>query len=182
MQNGCCGTIETAVSFLALGLRFFSEDIAMKTLHSGLAAAMLAAGFVAPGTFQVGQANAAPIFIPKTTTAQSDVIQVDHRRWRRGWYPAGAFVAGALVGGAIASSNRRYYGGYYGGNYYNSFYGGSYYPRAYYPDYYYQRRVYYPPRGTAYRQGYRDGFRDGVSSRYYDDITCTPRLADAGQC
>jgi hypothetical protein len=162
MQNGCCGTIETAVSFLPAGTPLLSEDIAMKTLHSGLAAAMLAAGFVASGTFQVGQANAAPIFIPKTTTAQSDVIQVDHRRWRRGWYPAGAFVAGALVGGAIASSNRRYYDGYYGGNYY--------------------RRVYYPPRGTAYRQGYRDGFRDGVSSRYYDDITCTPRLADAGQC
>jgi hypothetical protein len=166
--------------FYLQGLRFFSEDIAMKTLHSGLAAAMLAAGFVAP--FQVGQANAAPIFIPKTATAQSDVIQVDHRRWRRGWYPAGAFVAGALVGGAIASSNRYYGGGYYGGGYYNNYYDNGYYPRYYRPRYYAPARVYYPPRGTAYRQGYRDGFRDGVSSRYYDDITCTPRLADAGQC
>lgn len=152
----------------------------MKTLHSGLAVALLATGFVAPEVFQVGQANAAPIFIPQTATAQSDVTQVRHRRYRS-WYPAGAFVAGALIGGAIANSNR-YYGGYYGGGYYNSYYGGGYYPRAYYPDYYYQRRVYYPPRGTAYRQGYRDGFRDGVRSRYYDDITCTQRLADAGQC
>lgn len=153
----------------------------MKKFQSGLAVAMLAAGFAAPELLQAGHANAAPIFVPKTVTAQSDVVQVSHRRYRK-WYPAGAFVAGALIGGAIASSNR-YYDGYYRPNYYNSFYGGGYYPRAYYPDdYYYQRRVYYPPRGSAYRQGYRDGFRDGVNSRYYNDITCTPRLMDAGKC
>ena len=136
----------------------------MKRLQTGLAAAALAA----TGAFQ---ADAAPTFLPKTVAVQSDVIQVRHRRYRS-WYPAGAFVAGALIGGAVASSNR-----YYG----NSYYGDSYYRRAYYPDYY-QRRVYYPPRGSAYRQGYRDGFRDGANARYYDDITCTQRLEDAGRC
>lgn len=148
----------------------------MKTLHSGLAAAMLAAGFVAPGAFHVGQANAAPIFLPKTATVQSDVIQIGHRYRYRNWYPAGAFVAGALIGGAIANSNR-YYGGYY-----NSYYGDDYYPRYYRPRYYAPARVYYPPPGTAYRQGYRDGFRDGVSARYRNDIICTQRLEDAGKC
>ena len=136
----------------------------MKRLQTGLAAAALAA----TGAFQ---ADAAPIFLPKTVAVQSDVVQVRHRRYRS-WYPAGAFVAGALIGGAVASSNR-----YYG----NSYYGDSYYRRAYYPDYY-QRRVYYLPRGSAYRQGYRDGFRDGANARYYDDITCTQRLEDAGRC
>ena len=54
--------------------------------------------------------------------------------------------------------------------------------RAYYPDYY-QRRVYYPPRGSVYRQGYRDGYRDAYyGSRYYNDITCTQRLQEAGRC
>ena len=136
----------------------------MKRLQTGLAAAALAA----TGVFQ---ADAAPVFLPKTVAVQSDVVQVRHRRYRS-WYPAGAFVAGALIGGAVASSNR-----YYG----NSYYGDSYYRRAYYPDYY-QRRVYYLPRGSAYRQGYRDGFRDGANARYYDDITCTQRLEDAGRC
>ena len=131
----------------------------MKRLQTGLAAAALAA----TGAFQ---ADAAPIFLPKTVAVQSDVVQVRHRRYRS-WYPAGAFVAGALIGGAVASSNR--------------YYGDGYYRRAYYPDYY-QRRVYYLPRGSAYRQGYRDGFRDGANARYYDDITCTQRLEDAGRC
>ena len=53
----------------------------MKTCHSGLAAVVLAAAFVLPGTFPVNQASAAPIFVPKAATAQSDVIQV-----RDGWY------------------------------------------------------------------------------------------------
>lgn len=171
----------------------------MKALHSGLVAAVVAA-FAVPGPFPATQANAAPIFLPKTAAAQSDVIQVrdgwyrGHRgygHYRHGyrnydgwWYPAGAFVAGALIGGAIA--NNGYYGGYYGNGYYNSYYGGGYYPR-YYPRYYAPRyyapeRVYYPPRGTAYRQGYRDGYRDGVNSRRYGDITCTQRLSDAGKC
>ena len=131
----------------------------MKRLQTGLAAAALAA----TGAFQ---ADAAPTFLPKTVAVQSDVVQVRHRHYRN-WYPAGAFVAGALIGGAVASSNR--------------YYGNGYDRRAYYPDYY-QRRVYYPARGSAYRQGYRDGFRDGASTRYYNDITCTQRLADAGRC
>ena len=170
----------------------------MKTCHSGLAAVVLAAALVLPGTFPINQASAAPIFVPKAATAQSDVIQVrdgwyrgNRGYYRRGyrnynggyrnnndwWYPAGAFVAGALIGGAIANNN--YYGGYYGNRYYNDRY---YAPRYYAPRYYAPSRVYYPPRGTAYRQGYRDGFRDGANARYYDDITCTQRLADAGKC
>jgi hypothetical protein len=169
----------------------------MKTLHSGLAAVVLAASLILPSLFPSNQASAAPIFVPKTVTAQSDVIQVrdgwyrgyrGYRGYRHGyrnyngwWYPAGAFVAGALIGGAIANNNY-YGGGYYGGGYYNSYYGDGYYPRYYQPRYYAPARVYYPPRGTAYRQGYRDGYRDGVNARYYDDITCTPRLADAGRC
>lgn len=154
----------------------------MKKLHTGLAAAALAAGLVAaPEAFQTGQANAAPIFVPKAVTAQSDVIEVGHRRYRS-WYPAGAFVAGALIGGAIANNRYGgYYGGYYRPNYYNSYYGGNYYPRTYYRDDYYAPRAYYRPQGSAYRQGYRDGFRDGVNARY-NGITCTPRLADAGKC
>lgn len=162
----------------------------MKTLHSGLAVAVLAAGFVATDTFQVDRAVAAPMFVPATVTAQSDVLHV-RDRWYRGyrgyrnyrhgyhnrngwWYPAGAFVAGAIIGGAIANGNS-----YYGRRYYDD---GYYAPRYYAPRYYEPSRVYYPPRGTAYRQGYRDGFRDGANGRYYNDITCTPRLADAGKC
>ena len=157
----------------------------MTKLQAGLTAATLAAAFAATSMMPAG---AAPIFLPRNVTAQSDVIQVGDRRW----YPAaGAFVAGALIGSAIANSNR-YYGGYYDGGYYNSYYGGgyyprryyprAYYPRAYYPDYY-QRRVYYRPRGSVYRQGYRDGYRDAYyGSRYYDDITCTQRLQEAGRC
>lgn len=161
----------------------FSEDFAMRKLFTGCAAALLAAAFVAPGTFQSGMANAAPIFVPKTATAQSDVIQVrdgwhrgyrGYRHYRHGyrnyngwWYPAGAFVAGALIGGAIANSNS-----YYGSRYYDG-----YYPRSYAPS-----QVYYPSGGSAYRQGYRDGFRDGANARYRSDITCTSRLQDAGKC
>lgn len=152
----------------------------MKTLYSGLTAALLAAAFVLPVTFPADHADAAPIFVPKTTSAQSDVVQVrdgwyrghrGYRYYRRGyhnyngwWYPGGAFVAGALIGGAIANSN--YYGGYY----------PRYYGNGYYSDYY-APRVYYPPRGTAYRQGYRDGYRDGVNARYRYG-TCSPRLAE----
>jgi hypothetical protein len=155
---------------LLQGTRDINEDTTMKTLQTGLAAALAATGAF--------QADAAPIFLPKTVAAQSDVIEVGHRRYRN-WYPAGAFVAGALIGGAIA--NNRYYGGGYYGGYYNNYYGDDYYPR-YYQRRYAPARVYYPPRGSAYRQGYRDGFRDGANARYYDDITCTARLADAGKC
>jgi hypothetical protein len=175
----------------------------MRKLQAGLTAATLAAAFAATS---IMPADAAPTFVPKPITAQSDVIQVrdgwyngyrGYPRYRHGyhyndgwWFPAGAFVAGALIGSAIANSN------YYGGGYYNNYYGGgyyprayyprayprAYYPRAYYPDYY-QRRVYYRPRGTAYRQGYRDGYRDAYyGSRYYNDITCTQRLREAGRC
>jgi hypothetical protein len=182
--EGGCGTIVPAVSFLLQGTRGINEDTTMKKLQTGLAAAALAAtGAV--------QADAAPIFLPKIPTVQSDVIQVGHRYRYRNWYPAGAFVAGALIGGALANSNRYYGGGYYGGGYYNSYYGGGYYnnyygggyyPRYYRPRYYAPAGGYYPPRGSAYRQGYRDGFRDGANARYYDDITCTTRLQDAGKC
>jgi hypothetical protein len=172
----------------------FSEEFAMSKLFTGFAAAALAVAFSVPGTVQPDQANAAPAFLPKTVNAQSDVIQVrdgwyrgyrGYRGYRYGyrnyngwWYPAGAFVAGALIGGAIANSNSYYGDGYYGRRYYDD----GYYPRYYAPRYYAPERVYYPPRGTAYRQGYRDGYRDGVNARYRNDITCTPRLADAGQC
>jgi hypothetical protein len=170
----------------------------MRKLVTGLAAAAFAVAFVASGTFQGGQANAAPIFLPKTASTQSDVTLVrdryyrgyrGYRHYRHGyrnydgwWYPAGAFVAGALIGGAIANSNS-YYGGYYGNRYYGGYYDDGYYaPRYYAPRYYAPSRVYYPPRGSAYRQGYRDGYRDGVYGRYRSDITCTQRLVDAGQC
>jgi len=176
----------------------FSEDIAMRKLATGLAAAAFAVTFATPGIFQSGQAAAAPIFLPKTATAQSNITQI-RDRWRGGyygrgyhnnngwWYPAGAFVAGALIGGAIANSNyyygSGYYGGYGGGYYGRRYYDDSYYaPRYYAPRYYAPSRVYYPPRGTAYRQGYRDGYRDGANARYYGGITCTQRLADAGRC
>ena len=160
----------------------------MKTLHSGLTAALLAAAFILP-TLSAAPTEAAPIFVPKVATVQSDVVQVrdgwyrgnrGYRYYRPGyrnyngwWYPGGAFVAGALIGGAIANSNY-YGGGYYGGGYYNN-YGGDYYPRYYRPRYY--APAYYPPRGTAYRQGYRDGYRDGVNSRYRYG-SCSPRLAE----
>ena len=162
----------------------------MKKLQAGLTAATLAATFAATS---IMPANAAPIYVPTIPTAKSDVVQVGDRY--RSWYPAGAFVAGALIGGAIANSNRYYggYGGYYGGynnNYYNDYYyprrayAPRYYaPRYYAPRYYAPERVYYPPRGSAYRQGYRDGYRDGqYGSRYYNDITCTTRLQEAGKC
>ncbi|MEP9388401.1 BA14K family protein [Mesorhizobium sp. KR9-304] len=157
----------------------------MKCLQTCLVAATIAAASAL-------QATAAPIFLPQTAHAQSDVIQVrdgwyrgyrGYRNFRYGyrsyngwWYPAGAFIAGAVIGGAIANSN------YYGGGYYNSYYDDGYYPRYYQPRYYAPVRDYYPQRGTAYRQGYRDGFRDGVNARYRNDITCTSRLADAGMC
>lgn len=170
----------------------------MKTLHTNLIAATIAATFGAAG---VSPAAAVPLPLSKASIAapSSDVIQVD-RRWRRGyhngyrgyhhyrsgyryydgwWFPAGAFVAGALIGGAIANNN--YYGGYYGGYYGSSYYGDGYYPR-YYPRYYERASAYYPPR-SSYRAGYRDGYRDGYyARRYYNDITCTPRLQDAGKC
>ena len=103
----------------------------MKKLQASLTAATLAAAFAATSILPT---NAAPTFVPKPVTAQSDVIQVNdgRRGWYNGyrgypryrygyrynngfWFPAGAFVAGALIGGAIA--NNRYYGGYYGGYY-----------------------------------------------------------------
>lgn len=157
----------------------------MEKLQKGLTGAVLAAALAATG---ITPANAAPSVLPKAAfaNAQSDVVQVRDGRWHNGyrgypryragyryhdgwWYPAGAFIAGALIGGAIAGSN--YYGGYYGGNYYNGYYADGYYaPRRYYPT------------GSSYREGYRDGYRDGYYARRYNDITCTPRLQDAGKC
>ena len=161
----------------------------MKKLSTVFTAATLAAVFSVTG---VAQSSAAPIFVPKTITTQSDLIQVrDGYRWRHGRYngyrgyrnfrynngiPAGAFIAGALIGGAIANS------GYYGGGYY----GSSYYGNGYYPDRYYarpyQERVYYPRR-NAYRQGYVDGYRAGYNDGAYGGgISCTERLQTAGKC
>ena len=183
-----------------------SEDITMKELQIGLPAAALAVAF---SITSVMQSNAAPIFVPKTVTAHSDLIKVrDGVRWRNGryngyrgyrsyrpgyrynngsWYPAGAFIAGALIGGAIA--NNGYYGnGYYGNNYYgngyygNNYYGNRYYGNSYYPDGYYPQRVYYPPRGS-YRQGYADGYRAGYNDGAFGGgIPCNPRMEDAGKC
>ena len=156
----------------------------MKKLQTVLTAAALAAAYSATS---VAQSSAAPIFVPKTVTAQSDLIQVrDGYRWRHGRYngyrgyrnfrynngfPAGALIAGALIGGAIANS------GYYGGGYYgNGYYSDRYYARPY------QERVYYPRR-NAYRQGYVDGYRAGYNdSAYGGGISCTERLQAAGQC
>ncbi len=167
----------------------------MRKLFTGFAAAMFAVAFVAPVPFSSGQANAAPIAIPKTPTTRTDVIQVrdgwyrgyrGYRYYRPGyhnhngwWYPAGAFVAGAIIGGAIANSNNYYGDGYYSRRYYDD---GYYEPRYYVPRSYAPSRVYYPPRGTAYRQGYRDGFRDGVNARRYNRITCNWKMQDAGRC
>jgi hypothetical protein len=180
-------------SFPTQGLRF-REDMAMTTTSKSISAALLAAAVTTTGMTSAG---AAPLFIPKAATVQSDIVQVhDGVRWRRGWYngyrgypnyrpgyrynnglwfPAGAFVAGALIGGAIANSNAYYGGGYYAGGYYPG--GGTYYPRYYRP-----AGVYYP-QGSSYRAGYRDGYRDGYYARPYGKpITCTSRLQDAGKC
>lgn len=155
----------------------------MEKLQTVLSAAALAAAF---SVTSVVQSDAAPIFVPKTVIAQSDLIQVrDGIRWRNGRYngyrgyrnyrynngiPAGAFIAGALIGGAIANS------GYYGGSYY----GNSYYSDRYYGSPY-QERVYYPRR-NAYRQGYADGYRAGYNDGAYGGISCTERLQSAGKC
>ena len=165
----------------------------MNRLKTVGTAALMTAAFAAPMS---GQAVAAPTFLPKAATAQSDVIHVrDYRHWNgyRGyrhhrpgyrydngwWFPAGAFLAGALIGGAIA--NNGYYGGYYGNGYYgNRYYGNGYYGG--YRRYYAPAQVYYPPAGSSYRAGYRDGYRDGYRARHYDGVVCTPRLQDAGRC
>jgi len=157
----------------------------MKNTRKSMSAALLAAAVAITG---MTPAVAAPLFLPKAATAQSDIVQVrDGVRWRRGWhngyrgypnyrpgyrynngwwFPAGAFVAGALIGGAIANSNA-----YYG----NGYYGGGYYPRYYRP-----AEVYYPQ--DSYRAGYRQGYRDGYYARPYGGINCTSRLQDAGKC
>ncbi|WP_442579349.1 hypothetical protein ACSBOB_28290 [Mesorhizobium sp. ASY16-5R] len=176
----------------------------MKTFRMLLTATGLA---MAVSVLGVTQANAAPFPIQKTIDVQSDVVQVrDGVRWRHNGYrgyrnygrgyryggyrgyryygggyrygnywaaPAGAFIAGALLGGAIANN-----GYYYGGG----FYGSGYYPGDYYAGDVYQRRVYYPPR-YSYRRGYADGYRAGYDDRVYGGgLSCTPRLADAGNC
>ena len=162
----------------------------MYTHKTGLAAAVIAA------TFAIGSlspASAAPTFVPATVSTQSDVVQVrDGVRWYNGhrgyrhyrhgyrnydgwWFPAGAFVTGAVIGGAIANSNA-----YYGDGYYPRYYEPRYYDPE--PRYYAPQRVYRQP--DSYRTGYRQGYRDGYYQRYYrgKDITCTPRLEDAGKC
>ncbi len=152
----------------------------------GICAAALAATFALPVSVP---ADAAPAFLPKAPTAQSDVIQIqDRARWRNGhrgyrhyrrgyrefdgfWFPAAAFIAGAVIGGAIANNND-YYGGYdgydgYGDRYYGRrYYGGRDYADGYYGDRYGDR--YY---GDRYYGGY-----------YANGGPCSPRREDAGEC
>ncbi|TGP24907.1 MULTISPECIES: BA14K family protein [unclassified Mesorhizobium] len=143
-------------------------------LLSGIAT-FLVATFALASTFPV---DAAPIFVPKVQSAQSDVIQIRdgwHRGYRhyRGyhqhddfWATGGAFVAGALLGSVLANDNG-YYGGYYRGD---DYYGDPYYGDRYYVDPYYHDR-YYADR--YYGNGY-------YSNRSYRP--CSPREADSGNC
>ncbi|TIT18262.1 MAG: BA14K family protein [Mesorhizobium sp.] len=124
--------------------------------------------------------DAAPIFVPKAKSAQSDVIQVrdgwhrgyrGYRHYRPGyyryndlWFPGGAFVAGALIGSVIANN------GYYGGYYRSGFYGGPYYSDPYYADPYYRDEYY----GDRY---YGNGYHSNMFRR-----PCSPREADSGNC
>lgn len=146
-----------------------------------MCATALVATFTLPINLPV---NAAPVFLPKAQTAQSDVVQIrDGARWRRNfrsgdaygwhkghrgyrhyrrgyrehngvWFPGGAFIAGAIIGSAIANSNN-YYGGY--DDYEDRYYGRRYYPGRYHGDRYY---------GEYYANG----------------RPCSPRLDDAGKC
>ncbi|RUM97000.1 BA14K family protein [Pseudaminobacter arsenicus] len=175
---------------------------------SGTLATALVATFTLTATVPL---DAAPIFVPRAQSAQSDVIQIrdgfrggGNYGWHRGygghryygsgyhrhddfWLPGGAFVAGALIGSIIANSG--YYGGYYGSRYY----GGGYYPEPYYDNRYYYgdgyyRQPYYGTRyyGRHYRNRYYGNRYYGnryYRSQYYGNYRpCTSRAADAGLC
>lgn len=158
----------------------------MKTFHTGLTAAILAAAVCASA---IAPVEAAPLVRLRAAEAQSDVIQVrdgwyrgyrGYRGYRPGyryndgwWFPAGAFIAGAIISGAIANSNAYYADGYY----------PRYYEQRYYqPRYYETAPAYYPP-GSSYRQGYRDGYRDGYYGRRSGNyINCTERMQAWGKC
>ena len=159
-----------------------SEDAIMRFL-SGIATAMVA-------TFALTSAvpvDAATIFVPRTQSAQSDVIQVrdgwyrgyrGYRHYRGGyhrhndfWFRGGPFVTGALLGSAIANNNG-YYGGYYRSG---DYYGGPYYGDPYYGDPYYGG-PYYRDRYYADRY-YGNGYHSNRSYR-----PCSPREADSGNC
>ncbi|UVC18278.1 hypothetical protein [Mesorhizobium onobrychidis] len=178
-----------------------SEDAIMRFL-SGIATSLVAT-FALTSTVPV---DAAPIFVPRAQSAQSDVIQIrdgwyrgyrGYRHYRPGyhrhndfWFPAGAFVAGALLGSMIANNNG-YYGGYYRSGFYGDpYYGGPYYGRPYYGRPYYGGSYY---GGSYYgRPYYRDRY---YRNRYYGDRyygngyhsnrsyrPCSPREADSGNC
>lgn len=146
---------------------------------SGIATSLVAT-FVLASSVPV---DAAPVFVPRAQSAQSDVIQI-RDGWYRGyrgyrhyhrhndfWAPGGAFVAGALLGSMIANSNG-YYGGYYGGG---DYYGGPYYGDPYYVDRYDVDPYYGDPH--YHDRYYGDGYH---SDRYYR--RCSPREADSGNC
>lgn len=170
---------------------------------SGTFATALVATFTITATVPL---DAAPLFVPKAQSAQSDVIQIrdGFRRggnygWHRGYssnryygrgyhghndfWPGGAFIAGALIGSIIANSG--YYGGYYGGHYY----GDGYYPGPYYGPQYYYGDAYYrqPYYGHRYYRSRHYGNRY-YGNRYYGTEyygggrPCTSRAADAGLC
>ena len=146
---------------------------------SGIATSLVAT-FVLASSAPV---DAAPVFVPRAQSAQSDVIQI-RDGWYRGyrgyrhyhrhndfWAPGGAFVAGALLGSMIANSIG-YYGGYYGGG---DYYGGPYYGDPYYVDRYDVDPYYGDP--YYHDRYYGDGYH---SDRYYR--RCSPREADSGNC
>jgi hypothetical protein len=133
----------------------------------------IATSLVATFSLTTVPVDAAPVFMPRAQSAQSDVIQVrdgwyrgyrgyrHHHRHNDFWAPGGAFVAGALLGSAIANNN-----GYYGGHYRSGdYYGDPYYGDPYYVDPYYHDRYY----GNGYH-----------SNRSYRP--CSPREADSGNC
>ncbi|WP_095089185.1 BA14K family protein [Mesorhizobium sophorae] len=146
---------------------------------SGIATSLVAT-FVLTSAVPV---DAAPVFVPRAQSAQSDVIQI-RDGWYRGyrgyrhyhghndfWAPGGAFVAGALLGSMIANSNG-YYDGYYGGG---DYYGGPYHGDPYYGDRYDVDPYYGDP--YYHDRYYGDGYH---SDRYYR--RCSPREADSGNC
>ncbi|GLS29650.1 BA14K-like protein [Mesorhizobium albiziae] len=97
----------------------FNEDTKMKKLLSGLCTAALALSLTATSLLPV---NAAPVMAPRTTSATTDVWDIQYRRYpRRGEFrPAyrGEFRRPAYRGNCYGCFNRRgniyYYNGYRG--------------------------------------------------------------------
>lgn len=88
----------------------------MKKLISGLCAGGLAATFALTSI----PANAAPTFVPLTTSAQSDVVQIqDNRNWRKKKYQRNGSRHGDNWNGNNfrTSGNSAYYNGHKGYRY-----------------------------------------------------------------